>query len=300
MAQVGFDGLFSINYTFRRNDLDIYSNGIRNYNIRYRQHQADFVPFNYKLKKYTIQVGIRWDYYDYYGRLLSLNGSTFDTEDDHYFSYRLEANLNTENRWYFPSKGQRVHIGYAYRTTNLVQFKNDFGLSDIIVHWRINIPLTPRLTLQPMIYGRCLLGKDIPFAFRNALGNETFSHYIEQQLPFAGIGNVEYIDNQIVALHAELAKATMYLFAEQRPQQPPTRKIYCNCPTSTVYRLATVTCHSLAPSTFVSDGRLVPARPTSTLISGTSFKEVRALSLSPLLRHHLGNQHAATQSHLCR
>ena len=205
MAQVGFDGLFSINYTFRRNDLDIYSNGIRNYNIRYRQHQADFVPFNYKLKKYTIQVGIRWDYYDYYGRLLSLNGSTFDTEDDHYFSYRLEANLNTENRWYFPSKGQRVHIGYAYRTTNLVQFKNDFGLSDIIVHWRINIPLTPRLTLQPMIYGRCLLGKDIPFAFRNALGNETFSHYIEQQLPFAGIGNVEYIDNQIAALQLQLS-----------------------------------------------------------------------------------------------
>ncbi len=205
MAQVGFDGLFNINYIFRRNDLDIYNNGTRNYNIRYHQHQVNIVPFNYKLRKYSIQAGIQWDYFDYYGKLLSLNGSTLNLEDDHYFSYRIEANLNTENRWYFPSKGQRVHINYAYRTTDLIQFNSNLGLSDINAHWRANIPIGPRLTLQTMLYGRCLIGNEIPFAFRNALGNEAFGHYIEQQLPFAGIGNVEYIDNQIVALQLQLS-----------------------------------------------------------------------------------------------
>jgi NTE family protein len=35
--------------------------------------------------------------------------------------------------------------------------------------------------------------------FGNAVGGDWFGHYVEQQMPFAGIGNVEYVDHQFVA-----------------------------------------------------------------------------------------------------
>ena len=35
--------------------------------------------------------------------------------------------------------------------------------------------------------------------FSNAIGGNWFGHYVEQQMPFAGVGNVEYVDHQFVA-----------------------------------------------------------------------------------------------------
>jgi NTE family protein len=50
-----------------------------------------------------------------------------------------------------------------------------------------------------MLYGRLLFGSVIPPTFGNTIGTEWFGHYIEQQMPFAGVGNIEYIDHQFVA-----------------------------------------------------------------------------------------------------
>jgi NTE family protein len=39
----------------------------------------------------------------------------------------------------------------------------------------------------------------VPAIFGNTVGGEWFGHYFEQQMPFAGIGNIEYINNQLLA-----------------------------------------------------------------------------------------------------
>ena len=54
-------------------------------------------------------------------------------------------------------------------------------------------------TLQPMFYGRLLFGTTVPPVFCNTIGGDWFGHYLEQQMPFAGVGNMEYVDNQFVA-----------------------------------------------------------------------------------------------------
>ena len=54
-------------------------------------------------------------------------------------------------------------------------------------------------SVQPMIYGRLLFGSVVPAVFGNTIGGEWFGHYIEQQMPFAGIGNMEYVRNNFVA-----------------------------------------------------------------------------------------------------
>jgi len=44
-----------------------------------------------------------------------------------------------------------------------------------------------------------LFGTVIPPVFGNTIGGDWFGHYVEQQMPFAGIGNIEYVDHQFVA-----------------------------------------------------------------------------------------------------
>lgn len=191
-------------YTLRYNDIDIYSYGTRTYSFRYRQHQADFTPVDFQFKNFTIQAGIRWDYFNYYGNVLSLGTDTVSIDNGHYFSYRASADLNTENRWYFPTRGTRLHATYNYRTDNLIGMKGQIGVNDILVHWRTNITPLPRITLQPMLYTRLLIGGDVPLGYRNAVGSEWFGQQVEQQLPFAGIGNLEYLNRYIAAAQLQL------------------------------------------------------------------------------------------------
>ena len=73
------------------------------------------------------------------------------------------------------------------------------GLSIVNADWRISIPFGARLTIQPMFYGRLLFGSVVPHIFSNTIGGDWFGHYMEQQMPFAGVGCMEYVENQFVA-----------------------------------------------------------------------------------------------------
>ena len=194
----------TVAYTFCNNDLDIYTAGLRTYNVRYRQHTVNLTPFDLHLHRYDIQAGMRWDYFDYYGQLLSVAGNSPTVSDDHYFSYYVSADLNTENNWYFPTRGNRLHVNLAYRTDNLYSYDNGIGMADISAHWRINLPLNGHLTLQPMLYGRAVLTDNIPFAFTGTIGGEWFGHAVEQQVPLVGVGHTEMAQRHIGALQLQL------------------------------------------------------------------------------------------------
>lgn len=193
----------TLSYTFRNNDLDIYTAGTRTYNVRYRQHTADFTPIDFRLKRYDVRGGVRWDLFDYYGQLLSSGDNIPSLNDNHYISYHISADLNNENDWYFPTRGTRFHAAYAYRTDNFYGLGDKPGISDLLVHWRMNFPLGERLALQPMLYSR-LLSTDESLAFTSFIGGEWFGHTVEQQMPMAGIGHSELCDRHIAATQLQL------------------------------------------------------------------------------------------------
>lgn len=194
----------SVAYTININDIDVYKMGDRTYNFKYRHHQGDFTPLLFQYHSFTVQAGVRWDYFDYYGNILSITAEPLDTENRHYVSYRATADMNTEDHWYFPAHGMRTQAAYSYRTDNLIGMNNTLGLSDISVHWRANVTPLPRFTIQPMLYGRLLLGTDIPLCYRNVLGSEWFGQQVEQQMPFAGIGHAEYVERHFVGAQLQL------------------------------------------------------------------------------------------------
>ena len=190
----------TVDYTFRRNDIDIYDRGDRNYSILYHQHQVNLIPFNNDFRHFNLQMGLRWDYVTYRDRLVSDRlDNPVPLNDDHYYSYRIQANYISEDNWIFPTRGTRFKAEYAYYTDNFVKLNGKAGMSDIKASWRMSFTFGERFTLQPMVYGRLLFGDVIPSFGGNTIGGEWFGHYIEQQMPFAGIGNMEHVRKQFVA-----------------------------------------------------------------------------------------------------
>ena len=196
-------------YTFYRNDIDIYTTGNLDYNIRYNQLQAEFLPINFDLRHFNLQMGLRWDYFHYRNKLGSEAVKLGGLENEHFFSYRARMVYNSEDDWNFPTRGARFNAEYAYNTNDFAKLNvrdangnkqgKTMGMSDVSANWRLSFTIGSRFTIQPMLYGRLLFGSVIPAGFYNTLGGEWFGHYIEQQMPFAGIGNLEYINKQFVA-----------------------------------------------------------------------------------------------------
>jgi NTE family protein len=190
----------TLTFTYRRNDIDIYINGERDYNVLYNQYQADFVPLTLDVRHFILKMGLRWDYIQYRNKLESNHTNTIKLDTDHYLSYRALLNYNSEDNWNFPTRGARFRAEYAYYADKYTQLDgHKFGISDINAHWRKSFTIGSRFTLQPMLYGRLLIGTDIPFVFGNTIGGNWFGHYVEQQMPFAGIGNMEYVDKEFIA-----------------------------------------------------------------------------------------------------
>ena len=189
----------TLSYTFHRNDVDIYMDGDLDYNIRYNQFQAEFLPVNFNMSHFNLQMGLRWDYMHYRNKLGSETAMQVTLENEHFYSYRARLNYNSEDDWYFPSRGSRFKAEYAYLTDNFAQLNDKPGMSEVNANWRTSLSIGSRFTLQPMLYGRLLFGSTIPPVFSNTIGGDWFGHYVEQQMPFAGIGNIEYANYQFVA-----------------------------------------------------------------------------------------------------
>ena len=199
----------TFSYTFYSNDVDIYTSGDLDYNIRYNQSQAELLPINFDLRNFNLQMGLRWDYMHYRNKLGSEAAMKIALENEHFISYRARLAFNSENDWNFPTRGARFSAEYTYLTNDFAKLNiidengqkqgKATGMSDVRANWRMSFSFGSRFTLQPMLYGRLLFGTVVPAVFGNTIGGEWFGHYIEQQMPFAGIGYMEYIHNQFVA-----------------------------------------------------------------------------------------------------
>ena len=189
----------TLTYAFRRNDVDIYFKGERDYNIRYNQFQAEIIPINHDLRHFNIQYGLRWDYMHYRNKLGTETAIQVVLKNEHFYSYHARVNYNSEDNWYFPTRGARFSAEYSYLTDNFAKLDDKPGMSEVKANWRMSFTLGDCFTLQPMFYGRLLFGTIVPPAFGNTIGGDWFGHYVEQQMPFAGIGNMEYVDHHFVA-----------------------------------------------------------------------------------------------------
>ncbi len=194
----------SLSFTFYRNDIDVYIEGERDYNILYNQWQAEFTPFNFDIKNFNLELGVRWDYLNYRNKLESEESKGVKLKNEHFYSYHGRIKYNSEDHWYFPTKGARFEGEYALLTDNFTNLKDNDAMHEVKIRWRNSFTIGKRFTIQPLLYGRLLFGPTVPLVFSNTFGGQWFGHYLEQQLPFAGMGNVEHAKDHFVAVQLQL------------------------------------------------------------------------------------------------
>lgn len=208
----------SMGYTFLHNDAYIYSEGEKAQSLTYNQHHAQLSLLGINLHNFAADLFASWDYY-HFNQLLSY--SEEEMGDDglrsaHFYSYHARVRYDSQGPGLFPTKGARFMAEYAYFTDNLVGYNSHAGFSELTAYWLMSFPLSHRLTLCPLLYGRMLFGKEIPMIRSNFIGGMWMGNYVSQQLPFDGFYHLEAVDRQIVA-------------AQLRLQLQLTTNNYINC-----------------------------------------------------------------------
>ncbi len=189
----------TLSFNFFYNDIDVYLYGDRDFNFLFNQWQAEFTPLNFDWRNFNVKLGLRWDYMHYRSQLGLVEQRGKELSDEHFWSYRFQMTYNNEDNWNFPTRGTRFKAAAVYYTDNFVELNKKPGLSELNGNLRSSFTIGDRFTLQPMVYGRLLFGSETPAILSNFVGGDWFGHYQEQQMPFAGIGNLEYMEDQFVA-----------------------------------------------------------------------------------------------------
>ena len=195
----------TLSYIFHRDEINIYEKGDKSYNFSYNQHAAELAVLNFNVRNFTISGGIRWDYYHFPHVLKEQDrqSATRKFEDDHFFSYYGRLDYNSENDWYFPARGSKLHAQYVYYTDDFAGLKGKAGMHDVSGMWRKSFTMGERFTLQPMLYGRMLFGSERPGILGNMIGGEWFGHRLAWQMPFAGVNYLEHVDPFLVAMQLQ-------------------------------------------------------------------------------------------------
>lgn len=195
-----------LEYYYEHNDLDVYEKGHKSYNLTLNHHQASIGLIDIGVRNLAMDLSARWDYYNFHRLMVksTIAHEGFDVSDRHFFSYHANLHYNSENKGLFPTRGASFGAEYGYFTDNFYSYKGHRGFSELSAHWCMSFPVGRVFTLQPMLYGRLLFGSDIPHIRRNGLGGQWFGHYLEQQMPFPGVGHVELTDDHFVACQLKL------------------------------------------------------------------------------------------------
>lgn len=196
----------SMAYNYWHNDIDMYQNGHDDFNFKLNHHQIKLAFADINLKNLSMDLSARFDAYNFHRLMVSskVGHESFTLPNDIFISYHANFHFNSENTGLFPTRGARFIAEYAYFTDNFTSYNGHSGFSEVNAQWRISGKLARWLTIQPLFYGRLLFGSDIPRIRQNLIGGQWFGHYLEQQMPFAGVGHVELTDNQFVACQLKL------------------------------------------------------------------------------------------------
>ena len=219
MARLGFDfepwkfKKMGVSYEFGYKNFDIYTKGKRSNNVSFFYQHAKVKLFSLEAMNFDLELGVGWKHFHQFQQLWSEYSTKEFDKNEYYFNYYTRVRYDNEDNHYFANKGTRAEVVYEYCTDNFAGWEGEDGFSSVTAMCQTTIPLSHSTHLRPGIQARMLFGGDYPIMSSNVAGGTTYGKYFSQQLPFAGIGHVEFFDSK-------------YLSASLRLQQRLTGRHY--------------------------------------------------------------------------
>ena len=175
---------------YRYVDRNQFSIGTDRFKIAYHSLQQELFASNLNWKRYDVNFGLRHDYFNINSVMTDGVVGNYDiaTMHSHYLSAFLRARADTFDDGYFPTKGVNTGLDYAWTFT---------GDRFHAIHYDVSGAFTvaERLTIVPSLNVRLLYGTRVPLPFANVIGGSMAGRYLDQQMPFMGIGNAVMTPN---------------------------------------------------------------------------------------------------------
>lgn len=187
-----------VSYMFKYNDINLYDRGDKVDNITFSYHRGDLNLSDIYFRNFKFQLGLKYEYFDYKSALYNSDYIPEDLKSQGFFSYYASAHIDTYDKKYYPDKGLSFQAGYSLYTDNMVNYKGNAPFSAITADFEPTIRLTRRVYMLPALYGRVLIGENVATSYLNCMGGEVAGRYLNQQLPFYGIHNLELFDNSLL------------------------------------------------------------------------------------------------------
>ena len=189
---------FELEYMFKYNNLDIYTKGKKTDNVDYGVHRVTLGGSDIYFRNFKLQLGVRYEYYNYESFLFSDKDHKISVKPEGFFSYYGLAHLENFDKRYYPTRGMSLKVDYSLYTDNLITYNDGAPFSAIGLDFESVLSITRRVKFIPSIYGRVLVGHNIPYPYLNCMGGDVAGRYVDQQLPFLGIQHLEIFDNSVV------------------------------------------------------------------------------------------------------
>lgn len=188
-----------VSYQFGYNYSTIYTRGKRSNNLSYLHQRADLKLFSLDAVNFYFEIGLGWDHYHHFKELWNEHSEIDFTTNEHYFNYHARLRYDSENNYYFPTRGVRAEASYEYCTDNFGTWKGHSGFSALAAMCRVTIPLSATTHLRPQLQGRFLFGSDLPIMVGNVVGGISGVKHLPQQMPMPGLAHIEFFDNAFVS-----------------------------------------------------------------------------------------------------
>ncbi len=189
----------NLSYMFKYNDFGLYAKGDKVNGTTCRYHLGELSLTDFYIRNFKFQWGLRYEYFDYDDFLVRTDEQNISVRSEGFISYYGLAHLETYDRRYYPTKGVSFKASYSLYTDNFIQYDNRTPFSAVSADFTGVISLTNRFKLLPSVYGRVLIGHEVPYPYLNYMGGDVAGRYMNQQLPFWGIHHVELFENALLA-----------------------------------------------------------------------------------------------------
>ncbi|MDR2890066.1 MAG: patatin-like phospholipase family protein [Alistipes sp.] len=196
---------FRFNYTYNHDNLTITSMGKRHFNPTFNRHSGglSFVGTNFMRQNLRLEAGISYERF-FYRSWLTSSGlqptvDMTEVEGETFIDYFARVEFESRDDRFFTMRGTSWTASYELYSDNFFQYKGHAPISAFALSWMTAFPVSRRFSLIPSLYGRVLLGSDVPFPKLNMVGGKYFGRYMPQQMPFDGIWYMEAAPGSFVA-----------------------------------------------------------------------------------------------------
>ncbi len=186
-------------YLFEYNDIDFTDHGKHTHSVNFRYHRGELSYSNVWHRNIRYALGLRYEAYNFHKALFGEGTATqFSMNDEQIIAYFAQLKYESFDHAYFPSRGISFQASYELCTDNFTKYSGHRPFSVISGHFGAVIPITNRFSILPDIYGRFLIGNDIPYFKLNYVGGDIAGRYFHHQLPFVGVNNAEVMDKSLL------------------------------------------------------------------------------------------------------